>query len=65
MVCSRAGRLIIDVTYGIMVESVDDPLLKVAGDMMDVTSVGLSPPMWLVNPAAFSTYPSRILSKGF
>ncbi|KAH9888316.1 cytochrome P450 [Cubamyces lactineus] len=52
----RAGRLIIDVTYGIMIESVDDPLLKVAGDMMDVTSIGLSPPMWLANPAALMEF---------
>lgn len=51
----RSGQLIIDVTYGIMIENVEDPLLKTAEAVMDVTSVALSPPMWLMNPSAIST----------
>ncbi|OJT05249.1 O-methylsterigmatocystin oxidoreductase [Trametes pubescens] len=52
----RSGQLIIDVTYGIMIESVEDPLLKTAEAVMDVTSVALSPPMWLINPSAIMQF---------
>ncbi|KAI0669479.1 cytochrome P450 [Trametes maxima] len=52
----RSGQLIIDVTYGIMIETAEDPLLKVAEAVMDVTSVALSPPMWLMNPSAIMQF---------
>ena len=52
--CSRSGRLIFDVTYGIVVESVDDPICKVAGDVIEVVSFALSPPMLVLNAAAIS-----------
>lgn len=52
----RSGQLIIDVTYGIMIENVEDPLLKTAEAVMDITSVALSPPMWLMNPLAISAF---------
>ena len=51
---SRSGRLIFDVTYGIVVESVEDPICKVAGDVMEVVSFALSPPMLVFNAAAIS-----------
>ncbi|KAH9851148.1 cytochrome P450 [Lenzites betulinus] len=52
----RSGQLIIDVTYGIMIESVNDPLLKTAEAVMGVTSFALSPPLWLVNPSAIMQF---------
>ncbi|KZT21922.1 cytochrome P450 [Neolentinus lepideus HHB14362 ss-1] len=48
----RAGQLIMSVTYGINVESQDDPLIRTAEAVMSVTSIALSPSMWLVNPIA-------------
>ncbi|KAH9889257.1 cytochrome P450 [Cubamyces lactineus] len=57
----RSGQLIIDVTYGIMIESVEDPLLKCAEAVMDTTSVALSPPMWLMNPSAIMQFIPRWL----
>nr|BED42962.1 cytochrome P450 monooxygenase [Trametes versicolor] len=57
----RSGQLIIDVTYGIMIENVEDPLLKTAEAVMDVTSVALSPPMWLMNPSAIMQFIPRWL----
>ncbi|KAL1945441.1 hypothetical protein VTO73DRAFT_2292 [Trametes versicolor] len=52
----RSGQLIIDVTYGIMIENVEDPLLKTTEAVMDVASVALSPPMWLMNPSAIMQF---------
>ncbi|KAI0653349.1 cytochrome P450 [Cubamyces menziesii] len=52
----RSGRLIFDVTYGIVVESVEDPICKVAGDVMEVVSFALSPPMLVFNAAAIMEF---------
>ncbi|OJT05250.1 O-methylsterigmatocystin oxidoreductase [Trametes pubescens] len=52
----RSGQLIIDVTYGIVIESAEDPLLKTTEAVMDVASVALSPPMWLMNPSAIMQF---------
>lgn len=57
----RSGQLIIDVTYGIVIENVEDRLLKTTEAVMDVASVALSPPMWLMNPSAISTFLSSAL----
>ncbi|KAI0774931.1 cytochrome P450 [Trametes elegans] len=52
----RSGQLIIDVTYGVLIESAEDPLLQIAEGVMDVTSVALSPPMWLANPSVIMQF---------
>ncbi|KAI0827782.1 cytochrome P450 [Trametes gibbosa] len=57
----RSGQLIIDVTYGIKVEEVEDPLFKTAGAVMGVTSIALSPPMWLMNASAIMRFIPRWL----
>lgn len=41
-----------DVTYGVTVENAQDPFVQTAQDVMDVVAVGLSPPLWLLNPLA-------------
>ena len=41
-----------DVTYGIDVDTADDPLIQTTERVMDVTSLAISPAMWLVNPWA-------------
>ncbi|RPD57314.1 cytochrome P450 [Lentinus tigrinus ALCF2SS1-7] len=48
----RAGQLIMDVTYGVTVEDAMDPFVQTAQHVMDVVAVGLSPPLWLLNPLA-------------
>ncbi|KAJ7171159.1 cytochrome P450 [Mycena filopes] len=49
---TRAGQLILEVTYGIPVRSSSDPLVQNAEAVMDVISVALSPAMWIINPIA-------------
>ena len=41
-----------DVTYGVTVEDAQDPFVQTAQHVMDVVAVGLSPPLWLLNPLA-------------
>ena len=41
-----------DVTYGVTEEDAQDPFVQTAQHVMDVVAVGLSPPLWLLNPLA-------------
>ena len=45
-----------DVTYGLPVKSRRDSLIQTAEAVMDVVSVAISAPMWLINPVAIGTH---------
>ena len=47
---SRQGQTIMGATYGIPIESRQDPLIQLADEYMGAVSLALSPAMWLVNP---------------
>ncbi|EJF56159.1 cytochrome P450 [Dichomitus squalens] len=46
----RQGQTIMGATYGIPIESRQDPLIRTADEYMGAVSLALSPAMWLVNP---------------
>lgn len=55
MARSKSAQLITSITYGIKIESSDDQIVQTTERVMDVTSLALSPCMWLVNPASLGT----------
>ncbi|KAI0741290.1 cytochrome P450 [Daedaleopsis nitida] len=60
-VALRASRLILDVTYGIEVESNQDPFVKTAEAVMATSSLALSAVMWFFNPMTILKYiPDRL-----
>ncbi|KAI0753465.1 cytochrome P450 [Daedaleopsis nitida] len=52
----RASQLILDVTYGITVDSDDDPFVRTADAVMATASLALSPALWLINPTTILKY---------
>ena len=46
----KSGQLVIDVTYGVMIDNAHHPLIRCGERVMVAASLGISPVMWLMNP---------------
>lgn len=51
------AQAIIDATYGITVDSVDDPLVKNVQDVMNAVNFAISPLMMIWNPLPYREFP--------
>jgi hypothetical protein len=53
-----SGSLMMDVTYGIDVRSLDDPYLVIVGKAIEALDVGLAPASFLVDNMPWCEFPN-------